>query len=1003
MAPALSDILRITSSLLVLMLLMFCMGAINLEAQVGSLAPDEVEALLEVATQLGKKGWNRNMTLCNDTILPRKLEADNKVVCNCSVPGEPCHVIALYLKMQDLDGTLPKAIEKLPHLKHLVLWANYLSGNIPSEWANTKLETLSVGVNRLTGKIPSYLGRITTLSYLNIQDNMFSGTVPPELGGLVNLENLTLSANNLTGELPQALINLTGLKELRLSSNNFTGRIPDFIQSWKQLDTLEIQAGGFTGPIPSSISLLTKLTDLKISNLLGDGSDFPNLESIAGIKYLLLSNCNLSGKFPIYLTRMAHLKNLDLSFNRLNGSLPTNYDGLQSLETMYLTWNMFTGPIPEWINERNARYEIDLSYNNFTSEAKCRETLNLFKSTWGGNYSKPVECLSVCSEERYSVHINCGGPEAPIGNTIYEADNEQGGAAKYVFKKEVDWQTSTTGHIWDVPASLDHYIAQNKSMLRMDNSVLYTNARLTPLSLTYHVPCLANGNYKVKLHFAEIVIRDNRSYYSLGRRIFDVYIQEIVVLKDFDVVKEARGVDKVYIHNYTALVTNGALEIRLHWAGKGTTRSPKKGIYGPLISAIDVESDFKPPNKGRRKRFIVAGAVVLSLFLVFILLSSLWWKGYLGGRKSRDRELVGLDLLTGIFTFSQIKAATNDFDPANKIGEGGFGCVYKGALSDGIQIAVKQLSAKSKQGNREFVNEIGMISALQHPNLVRLYGCCIEGKQLLLVYEYMENNSLAHVLFGTKEIQAKKLDWRTRQRICLSIAKGLVFLHEESTLKIVHRDIKGTNILLDKDMNAKISDFGMAKLDDEDNTHIDTRVAGTMGYMAPEYALYGYLTYKADVYSFGVVALEIVSGMNNVKFRRDENFVCLLDWVLYLQKNGDIMAMVDPRLGSEFNKKEVVRMINVALLCTNQSPALRPTMSTVVSMLEGKTDVEDLVMVPSTLVDPSGYATALHNKFAQSSVSGSLSESQSLVKSSEGPWTASSSSSAQDLYPISKS
>jgi len=122
------------------------------------------------------------------------------------------------------------------------------------------------------------------------------------------------------------------------------------------------------------------------------------------------------------------------------------------------------------------------------------------------------------------VHINCGGPEATIGNTIYEADDEPGGAAKYVSKRE-DWQTSTTGHIWDVPASLDSYIAQNKSMLRMDNSVLYTNARLTPLSLTYHVPCLVNGNYKIKLHFAEIVMRDNRSYYSLGRRIFDVYIQ----------------------------------------------------------------------------------------------------------------------------------------------------------------------------------------------------------------------------------------------------------------------------------------------------------------------------------------------------------------------------------------------------------------------------------------------------------------------------------------------
>ncbi|KAB5511969.1 hypothetical protein DKX38_028997 [Salix brachista] len=162
--------------------------------------------------------------------------------------------------------------------------------------------------------------------------------------------------------------------------------------------------------------------------------------------------------------------------------------------------------------------------------------------------------------------------------------------------------------------------------------------------------------------------------------------------------------------------------------------------------------------------------------------------------------------------------------------------------------------------------------------------------------------------------------------------------------------------------------------------------------MAPEYALYGYLTYKADVYSFGVVALEIVSGMNNVKFRRDENFVCLLDWVLYLQKNGDIMEMVDPRLGSAFNKKEVVRMINVALLCTNQSPALRPAMSIVVSMLEGKTDVEELVMDPSRLSDQAGYELASFN--------GSSSETKSLVKSFEGPCTAPSSPSTQDLYSI---
>ncbi|KAJ6296978.1 hypothetical protein OIU78_022660 [Salix suchowensis] len=615
--------------------------ATNSEAQVGGLANDEVEALLEVATQLGKKGWNRNMSLCNDTVtvLPQKPDGDNKVLCNCS-SGGVCHVVAIYLKKQDLDGSLPKAIQKLPHLKQLDLWANYLSGNIPPEWAGTKLELLSLGVNRLNGTIPSYLGNITTLRYLSIENNMFSGTVPPELGDLVNLENLTLSANNLSGELPSALANLTELKALRLSRNNFTGRIPEFIQSWKQLDALEIEAGGFTGPIPSNISLLTNLTDLRISNLLGNGSEIPNLGPIAGIKYL---------NFSRIFDQKPQLKILDLSFNRLSGLLPQSFDapsfdGLQSLEKMYLTWNNLTGPIPYWIYTRTYRQEIDLSYNNFTSAAKCKESLNLFKSTWGWNNSRPVECVSACSAERYSMHINCGGPEATIGKTTtYAADDVPGGAAKYA-STILDWQKSTTGHFWDVNSSSDSYTAQNISILRMENSALYTHASLTPLSLTYYIHCLANGNYNVKLHFAEIVMRDNRSYYSLGRRVFDVYIQNIVVLKDFDIVTKAGGVDKVYIHNYKALVTNRALEIHLHWAGKGTTRSPKKGTYGPLISAIDVESDFDPPNNGRKKRFIIAGAVVLPLFLIFILLSSLWWKGYLGGRKPRDRELVGLDL-----------------------------------------------------------------------------------------------------------------------------------------------------------------------------------------------------------------------------------------------------------------------------------------------------------------------------------------------------------------------
>ncbi|PRQ29281.1 putative protein kinase RLK-Pelle-DLSV family [Rosa chinensis] len=532
----------------------------------------------------------------------------------------------------------------------------------------------------------------------------------------------------------------------------------------------------------------------------------------------------------------------------------------------------------------------------------------------------------------------------------------------------------------------------------MKNSELYTNARLTPLSLTYYANCLRDGNYTVKLHFAEIVIRGNRSYYSVGRRIFDVYIQ------DFDIAKAAKGVDKEVIKETKAVqVKNKTLEIRFHWSAKGTTDTPRRGVYGPLISAISIKSEFKHYSK--TKMYILVGvsvgATVLCLF--FLIFGIIWWKGCrVDNQTSREEVLRGLDLQTGFFTLRQIKAATNNFDPINKIGEGGFGPVYKGTLLDGTIIAVKQLSSKSKQENREFVNEIGMISCLQHPNLVRMYGCCIEANQLLLVYEYMENNSLARALYGPED-DLLNLDWSTRQKICLGIAKGLAYLHEESAVKVVHRDIKTTNVLLDQDLNAKISDFGLAKLDEEEKTHISTKVAGTIGYMAPEYALWGFLTFKADVYSFGVVALETVAGKNNTKYRPNENIQCFMDWALVLQQRGNLLELVDPRLGSDFSKKEAIRMIKVALLCANPTAALRPIMSAVVSMLEGRTPVDEVVLDPSIYGDEMTRLRAFEDQFDHSTAQGSSpSGSHGLIRSSDAPWTGSSvTTTSSDLYKCS--
>ncbi|CAN6546219.1 unnamed protein product [Malus baccata var. baccata] len=967
----------------VLLTVLICIEPIKSQEQVGTLADDEVEALREIAVQLNKKDWNFSDPCSNvPTIsIPRTDEYNNTLVCNCSFSGNVCHIQSIFLTGQDLDGVLPPALSKLPYLKQVNLARNYLSGSIPREWNSTKLELLVLSVNNLSGPIPGYLGSITTLQSLALESNLFSGTLPLELGNLVNLELLYLRANNPTGELPSALTKMTKLRVLQIGSNNFTGRIPDYFRSWKNLQALEMQASGLEGPLPSSLSALHNMTDLRISDLSGESSAFPNLSSMTGINKLMLRSCNITGEMPEYISAMRSLTDLDLSFNRLEGSIP-NFADIMELATIYLTSNLLTG-LPEWIKNRDSRYNIDLSYNTFPQNSvpnSCRETFNLFRSFSSQNNSILSNCLFPCSKDRYSLHLNCGGNQTTVGNIKYEADDASGGAAKF-FQNSANWGFSSTGDFADVWSSNKDYIANNISILRMNNSELYKTARLSPLSLTYYARCLANGNYTVKLHFAEIVIRDNRSYYGVGRRIFNVYIQDKLVLEDFDIEKEAQGVDKEVIKVFKAVVNVKTLEIRFQWAGKGTTNVPKSGTYGSLISAISVQSDFKPPDDSKRKKFIVIG-VVSALFLVFVILGILWLKGCFGGRTTREQDLMGFDLHTGFFKFKQLKAATNNFDAANKLGEGGFGAVYKGELLDGTFIAVKQLSSKSKQGNREFVNEIGMISALQHPNLVKLYGCCIEGNQLFLVYEYMENNSLSHVLFGPEE-GLKKLNWNTRYKICLGIARGLAFLHEESTLKIVHRDIKTTNILLDRDLNPKISDFGLAKLDEEEKTHISTRVAGTIGYMAPEYALWGYLSDKADVYSFGVVALELISGKNNVKYRPNENFVCLLDWALVLQQNGNLMELVDRKLGSAFNKEEALRMIKVALLCANSSPALRPTMSAVVSMLEGQTLVHEVKINPSIYGDELRFRA-----FTEDSDTTSVQSTQSLLYSPNAKRTA---------------
>jgi len=224
-----------------------------------------------------------------------------------------------------------------------------------------------------------------------------------------------------------------------------------------------------------------------------------------------------------------------------------------------------------------------------------------------------------------------------------------------------------------------------------------------------------------------------------------------------------------------------------------------------------------------------------------------------------------------IFKYHILREATSNFKAENKLGEGGFGSVFKGVLPDGREVAVKRLKIGSRQGNAEFLNEANLISRVQHRNLVKLLGCCVECSERLLVYEYLQNSSLDKIIFDTTK--GHSLKWSERYEIIVGIARGLAYLHEQSVIRIIHRDIKASNILLDNKQKPKIADFGLAKLFAEDESHVSTRVAGTLGYMAPEYALRGQLTEKADVFSFGVLLLEIVSGRKNRSLAQGKEFL----------------------------------------------------------------------------------------------------------------------------------
>ncbi|CAI9108925.1 OLC1v1008633C1 [Oldenlandia corymbosa var. corymbosa] len=886
--------------------------------------------------------WNVSGELCTGSAIDSMdLQSLNPgIKCDCSDKnGTLCHITALRLFAMDLLG-VPDELWNLTFLTNL---QNYFTGPLPAAISRlTRLQNLNLRFNALSGKLPKELGLLTDLPVLYFDSSGISGVIPPSLQGY----KTSLSWG---------------------SDTQLTGQIPDFIGNWSQLCVLRLQGNSFHGIIPSSFSNLTSLKDLRISDLT-NGNDSCSLEFLQDMKSLntlVLRNNNVSGPIPSYIGELQNLQRLDLSFNSFSGLISESLFNIKNLTHIFLGDNKLTGSLPQlkssnlpnldmsfnelsgsfpsWVNEQNL--QLNLVANNFTQSDSNR--LHCLQRNFPCNRGSPI----------YSnLSIKCGGPALSSADGVkYEADNQTNGPATFYVTSSRNWAVSNAGFPADGPNPKYAFISSAPIANTLDPEI-FQYARVLVGSLRYFGLGMENGNYTVNLQFAEPDILDTVTWRSLGKRAFDIYIQGNLVEKDFDIKREADGHSLTSVQRtFSAIVSENYLEIHLFWAGKGTCCVQ---VHADLLFLLLVPPQISFPllvprlPTGEEESqwfdcwyYCSHHHYKLSVRICFVLFDL--------GKKTNKylrklsslcllliSEFLGMDARPYTFSYAELRAGTNDFNPANKVGEGGFDTVFKGNLYDWRDVAVKLLSVVSNQCKAV---SFQLCSTL----LVKLYGCCIKGDKRLLVYEYLENKSLDQALFRTESLL---LDWSRRFDVCLGVARGLAYLHEESRVRIVHRDVKASNILLDSDLSPKISDFGLAKLYDDKMTHVSTRVAGTIGYLAPEYAMRGHLTEKADVFGFGVVALEIVSGRPNSETSLDEDKIHLLDWAWNLHENERDIELVDPRL-TEFDENEVKRVISVALLCTLTSPSLRPPMSRVVAMLCGDIEVTSTISKPGYLTD----------------------------------------------------
>ncbi|KAK8610200.1 hypothetical protein V6N13_081365 [Hibiscus sabdariffa] len=607
--------------------------------------PNEVAALRTIINywNLGSK-INLTMDPCSQNAPWGAEDSNPRVACDCS--SNPCHITHLKIYALDIKGEIPKELFELKELMDLNLGQNVLNGSIPAEIGQlSKMQYLSLGINNITGAVPSELGNLTQLLSLSFSSNNFIGPLPKELGNLTSLQQLYIDSSGVSGPIPEEFANLKSLQILWASDNLLTGKLPEYFGTFTEFKVMRLEGTSLEGPIPSSFSGLMKLEDLRIGDLGGESSSLDFLDNQTSLSTLSLRNCRLSGQIPDRLGQFTELKYLDLSFNELTGRIPTSFRGLSSLQFLYLGNNSLSGELPaDTITPE--LIALDVSFNplsgNLPSQSATTKSINVVGTSINTNglqdnkVAGMLDCLqgqTKCKNKGSSTSfsIKCGGTAQKSASGIeFDDDSETLGAATLYTSTDNRWAVSSAGNFISNPNG-NRYIATTDSQITGTlDSELYKTSRISPSSLRYYGLGLKNGKYSVELHFAEIEMDDSSSWRGLGRRLFDVYIQGVKVLEDFNIQKEAGGSKKALVRTFEANVTNTIMEVHFFWAGKGTCCIPYQSTYGPLVSAIhasQVSEDAGASSNSKHVGRVVgiaigvtAGAAILSS--VFYL----WWK-----------------------------------------------------------------------------------------------------------------------------------------------------------------------------------------------------------------------------------------------------------------------------------------------------------------------------------------------------------------------------------------